>query len=269
MQKNVFDFVSSKRFLVEWLQSQPGGGRGKRTELAQAMKCKLSYVSRILNGDAQLSVEQGEVLGRYFGFSKEEAEFFVLLVLKDRAGSENLRQLFSSQIVREQAKRKVLRDRIGVSEGMSELDRARYYSTWQYTAVHFLLTIPEFQTRAEITKRLNLKPKKVADILEFLVSAGLAVQEGDRFRTTKMKIHLGNDSPEIVKHHTHWRTRAAVACENESPEDLHYSSVVTLAKEDIGKIRELLVQSIERFREKIDPSPEEELCAICLDWFRV
>lgn len=268
MKTSIHDFDHYKEFLGEWLLSLPGKGRGKRTELAEAMRCKLAYVSQVLNGEAQLSLEQGEALARYLAFSRDETEFLLFLVQKERAGTENLRKIFQSLIERERAKRKVLKDRIGVSEGMSELDRARYYSAWHYTAIHILLTIPQFQGRVEIAKRLRLSQKKVSDALDFLVKAGLAVQEGDRFLATKMKIHLGNDSPEIMKHHTNWRTRAAIACEDEEPNSLHYSSVVSLAKGDIGKIKELIVRLIEDFRAKIDPSKEEELFAFCVDWFK-
>ncbi|MGZ3694025.1 MAG: TIGR02147 family protein [Bdellovibrionota bacterium] len=268
MKTAIHEYSDYKQFLGDWLRSMPSKGRGKRTELAEAMRCKLAYVSQVLNGDAQLSLEQGEALARYFAFSRDETEFLLFLVQKERAGTENLRQVFESLIDREREKRKVLKDRIGVGEGMSELDRARYYSAWHYTAIHILLTIPQFQTRAEIAKRLRLAQKKVADSLDFLVKAGLATQEGDRFLVTRMKIHLGNDSPEIIKHHSNWRMRATIACEDETPESLHYSSVVSLAKNDISKIKEVIVSMIEEFRAKIDPSKEEELFAFCVDWFR-
>jgi uncharacterized protein (TIGR02147 family) len=269
MQKSIFDFNDYKDFLREWLKSLPGRGRGKRTELASAMNCKLAYVSQILNGDAQLSLEQAEILARYWGFSKDETEFLFLLVQLGRAGTENLRRFFLTHVEQTRAKRAVLKERFGVAEGMSELDRARYYSAWYFTAAHFLLTIPHFRSRAEISRRLDLEPQKVAEILDFLVKAGLAIQEGDRFLPTKMTIHLGNDSPEIIKHHANWRTRAIIASESETAADLHYSSVMSLSKSDAKKIRELIVQQIEQVREKVLPSPEEELYSFCLDWFTV
>lgn len=268
MKKTVFEFSDYKRFLLDWLEGQPGAGRGKRTELAAVARCKLAYVSQVLNHRADFSLEQAEAIGRHLGLSPDELEHFLLLLQKDRAGTAPLREMFESQIKRTVEKRKILKDRIGVSEGMSELDRARYYSAWYYTAAHILLTIPQYQARSAVDARLGLGAKKTAQILDFLVKAGLASQEGDHFRATKAKIHLGGDSPEILKHHTNWRNRAVLAAEKEIPEALHYSSVVSIAKRDVVKIREVILQMIEKFRAEVDPSKEEELFAFCVDWFR-
>lgn len=267
MNKSIFECESYKSYVNDWLDQQ--SGRGQRSALATALKVQPAFVTQVLKGESNFSLEHTEVLNRYLGHGEAEAEFLYLLVQWERAGSENLRAYFHKSIEAIRAKRRVLKERLQIKEGMSELDRTRYYSAWYFTATHILLTIPAFQTRAAVGKKLNLSPAKTAEILDFLVATGLVEQTGDRYTVTNARIHLGNDSPELLKHHTNWRMRGVLALEHEQAQHLHYSSVVSLSHEDVTEIRETLVKAIEHVKARVRPSKEEELYAFCLDWFGV
>ncbi len=144
-----------------------------------------------------------------------------------------------------------------------------FYSSWIYGAIHVMLTIPEFQTKEAIAKYLNLSLKKTAEILEFLVSIGLAKQSvSGRFEIGEARIHLGSDSPLISKFHTNWRMQAIRSLEKEDlKEDLHYSSAVTLSEEDFLKIKSLLVKHIEEIKAIIRDSSAEGVHCFSIDLF--
>lgn len=51
--------------------------------------------------------------------------------------------------------------------------------------------------------------------------------------------------------------------------ELHYSSVISLAEGDVPKVREKLVKAIEEVREVVRPSNDETLFCYNLDLFKV
>lgn len=269
MTKSIFDFSDYKIYLREVIRRQPKGGRGFKAKLSAGMACQSAYLSRVLNGNADLSLEQAQRANAVLGHTKEESKFFLLLLLYNKAGTQELKQEFYEQMEQIIQQRLILKNRFNVKKSISREDQVTYYSAWYYTAAHFLLTVPEFQTRDAIAVRLGLPLKKVSSILDFLVSIGIATQEGHRFKTSAMRIHLENDSPMISKHHTNWRMKAIQSTERETPDELHYSAVITIAKKDALKIKSALVKAIESVRELVKESNEEELFCYTVDFFKV
>ncbi|HLE01689.1 MAG TPA: DUF4423 domain-containing protein [Bdellovibrionota bacterium] len=117
---------------------------------------------------------------------------------------------------------------------------------------------------------MKLSIPQIQGILDLLVRCGLAVQEEGRYRTGTVSIHLGEGSPMLSKHHTNWRMRAIHDLDNGRPEGhLHYSSVVSIAREDVPKAREILLGAIEEIRRVVKDSKENSVYAYCLDLFEV
>lgn len=256
------------RKYIEWqLKSGTLPGRGSRTRLAEGAGCQIAYVSQVLRGDYDFSLEQGERINRFFGHSPEESHFFMLLLLRARAGSEDLRRYFDAQIHEALEKRLVLKHRLKVSNDLSPENQTIYYSRWYYAAIHICLTIPGMGTKPAIAKRLRLPIKIVNQALGFLVSAGLATTKGEEYQPGNVRIHLGNNSPNVIKHHTNWRMRAVEALDREEDRSLHYSSVVSLSTADLLKIKARLIAEIEKTKAIIRDSPGEELCGFSLDLF--
>ncbi len=136
-----------------------------------------------------------------------------------------------------------------------------------YAAVHARLMIPPHQTKGSIARALKISPQKVSRILEFLVEKGLAKQEGDHYSVGSLHIHLGNDSAMIVKHHLNWRLQAMQSIEDEQEENLHYSSVLCISKEDAKILKNMCADFLASTRKIIEPSKEEELFSLCMDFF--
>jgi len=73
----------------------------------------------------------------------------------------------------------------------------------------------------------------------------------------------------ISKHHTNWRMQAIQSFEKENESDLHYSSVITIAEDDIPRVREALIKAVEKVREIVRPSQDEAVLCYALDLFKV
>jgi uncharacterized protein (TIGR02147 family) len=272
MNGEIFEYDSYKKYLNEWLDDPSlGGGRGSRTRLSKAIGCQTAYAAQVLKGAAHFSLEQAEAINDFLGHSDEQGNFLLLLIQRERAGSKNLRVRFDRQIKSIRENRLLLMNRLRVSQPLGQKDQVIYYSSWYYAAIHALASIPGFQTPLEISKYLQMDPKKTQEAIEFLVGSGLLAYDPktQKLGVGRESIHLGVDSPLISKHHINWRLQAIRALERSGPDNLHYSSVISISNEDAQTIREVLVKAIERIKPMVKKSKEEVLKSFSLDFFGI
>ncbi len=264
---SAFDYEDYKAYV----RAQAGGKgqrRGIKLALARALRCQPTYISQVLNGAAHLSLEQAETLAGFFEQTDEEKQFFLLMVLRDRAGTSSLRAYFQKQLDAVQAQRLLVTQRLGKHEHLSEEQKSRYYSSWLYAAVHIALTIPSLRTPEALSGYFRISRKKISEVLAFLEQAGLARRAGEAYEVGARIVRLGNDSHQIIKHHSHWRNQAIEALEREEITDLHYSGVVSLSRMDALRIKDLLLEQLRGHLKTIrDSSPEEELYCYLVDFF--
>lgn len=267
---NLFNYEKDYRdYIRDQLKKGSEEVRGSRNALALAIGVQGAFVSQVLGLHAHFNLEHGEKINHFFGHTEEESHYFLLLIQRTRAGTKTLEKYFDQQLAQIREARLVLKNRFKVGDVLSRDNHITYYSAWYYGAIRVLLTIPEFQTKEHIAKRLPLPLAKVTEVLEFLVSRGLARQEEDRYFPTEKRMHLGNDSALISKHHTNWRMKSIVSLEHERKQDLHYSSVVSMSHADRDRVREILVECLERIRGIVRDSPEEEIFSLNCDLFEV
>lgn len=266
--KSVFDFSSYKIYLRA-LCGQKGTRSGLKSAIAVEARCSTTYVSHVLNGAQNFSLEQAERLNRLLKHSHEESHYFLLLVHRERAGTVSLREYYDRQIQEVQQSRRNIQRRLGKDEPLSGEDLSRYYSSWMYGAIHVALSIPRLQTASDLAKKLQIAEAKVRQILEFLTITGLARNNNGRFTIGPTHIHLGNKSVSIGKHHTNWRMRAIDSLNYETTQDLHYSAAVTLSQQDVEKIRDYLLGVIQAAADTIEKSKEEKIYCLAMDFFNL
>jgi uncharacterized protein (TIGR02147 family) len=244
-----------------------GERKGMKTTLAKVLCCQPTYISQVLNGNAHLSLEQAEGANKFFGHTKDECHYFLLLLQKERAGTITLKKYFEEQIQDLALQRMKIEKRLGKNNTLDVAQKSVYYSSWHYAAIHMAITIPTLRTRESIANYLHIPLKRVNVVLEFLLSSGLARHTASGFQANLSEILLGNDSDLIYKHHTNWRNQAIESLEREDVFDLHYSAVVSISSADRAKIKDILLEVIQKNLELIRDSKEEDLYSICIDFF--
>jgi hypothetical protein len=95
----------------------------------------------------------------------------------------------------------------------------------------------------------------------------LEKNENGEYSTGHSKIRLGNDSHNILKHHTNWRNQAIDSLDRETPFDLHYSAVLSISAADKVRIKDMILEALKSQLAAADASPEEELYSYCIDFF--
>jgi len=270
---SVFDFLDYRLYLQRAIRAAPKKGRGMKGALAVAAGCQGAYLSRVLVDKADLSLEQADAMSVYLGHSPPESRYFLFCVQYARAGTARLRAHFRNELEEIRQKRTVLKERFQIKTLLSGEDQAIYYSSWLYAATHMAASTTSYGTKEALSHHLGLSVSRVSEILEFLLARGLLVFENGRFRLGAARIHLGSDSPFISKHHMNWRVQSLRSLDREGRsqqnEDLHYTSIVSLGREDHKKLKAMLLKAIDEFNALVEPSPEEEVHCLALDFFKI
>ena len=268
MNVQIHNYLNYKNFMVDWIDSQPHKGRGQKSRLAEQLGCRPSYLSQILRGEMELSAEQSVKAARFIGLNQRESRFFRLLTDHSRAGSEDLRAQLQAEIDEARALLSDHGHRVGATRKLEEDAQSKYYSSWQYGAVHMMLTVPWLRTKEAIAKALRLDESRIASILRYLVQCGLAKeQDGGEFDVGDARLHAKPRSDEANRHHSNLRTLALASLQNPDERGLYFSSIISLSKADRLRVRKRLIEVMEQIQIDIEPSPAEEVLVFNIDLF--
>ncbi|MES2802074.1 MAG: TIGR02147 family protein [Bdellovibrionota bacterium] len=266
--KSIYEYKNYVVLMKDLIANQPNKGRGAQSSLAKQLDCQQAYLSKVLSGNAHLNADQGYGACRYFGLNSVETDYFVTLLLLNRSYKTEAKSFWQKKldtIMRENHK---LEKRFEKSASITLDDQATYYSDWTYAAIHVLTSIDAFKTEHQISSRLKLDLQRTRKILNFLEKLNLVIKKGENYTIGKNSIHVGNDSSFSANHHRNWRLKA-INNFNSSPEDLHYSSVITIDQADRYKVKEILIKAIEEIRTVVKESKENSIFSYSLDFWEL
>jgi uncharacterized protein (TIGR02147 family) len=264
---SLFEFSDYKKYLIAWIEQAPNSGRGLRKTLADAIGCQTPFITHVLSGDYDFSLEQAEACGRWMNLAEEEIEFLLLLVMKKRAATKPLEKLISKQIAGKREKHSKLKTRLQIQESLSREDQLIYYSNWIYQLVHMAVMMPACQTVEGLCTTLRQPPPTILSAIDFLQSRGLIAKTGKAFKVVRPMLHLEVDSPLLKQHLTNWRLKALDKPMGTSSEDLHYTGVMSLSQDDYEWLRERLSGLLEEAVQRLKDSKDEKLACLNFDWF--
>jgi len=264
---SVFNHTDYRDLVLELLEKK---GRGSKVKLAAALNCQPGHVSQVLNKNkVHFSPENIIKISNFLKLPLDQEEYLLNLFYKERAGSKELREYHEVKMRKMQSENltfaKQLKRR---NTELDEVSISTYYSHWSYCCIHMLVSIPEFNTVDNIARKLNLSKSMVTKVLNFLVDKELISKNQEKHSVGEARIHLKKDSPLIKCHHQNFRVKAINSLEAENDFDLHYSSVMTLSKDDILKIRNLILEFISKKDVILLPSLNEDIICMNLDLFK-
>jgi uncharacterized protein (TIGR02147 family) len=243
--------------------------RGAIMKLASALQCHPTFIAQVLNEKSNLSLEQGQALSEYFQFSKQEQEYFFLLLQKERAGTQALKRYFQDQLQRILEEKRDLRPKLTTERPSLGAFEVEYFSNWIYQTVHGLTQIPKFQTVQTLSKFLNLNSEELKFILSRLALMNLVTNEKNLWKCTKNSLHLPKDSPFIRNLHSTWKTKIITDLQSQlKKEGTQFSGIIAVSEKDYQKIRDLLVKTLESIRNITETSVAENLYLLSLDCYK-
>lgn len=263
---SVFEYESYKKFVNSWVSEQPKAGYGVFSRMAEHLTTNSVTISQIFKGERDLSLEQAAKLCQFLGLGTLESDFFLLLVQRHRAGSDDLKRIFTRQLDELRLRGQAIKNRIA-HEQLSDQDKAIFYSSWYFIATWLAATLPEYSSMQTLARHFNVPENTLSDVMGFLLSKGLLVRKNGRIEFGTNVIHVPHDSPFVVKHHMNWRMKAIQAMDQRKETNLHYSSPMLMSNDVRKKMREELVQFIQRQTKKVADSKSESLVCLNIDFF--
>ncbi len=244
--------------------------RGVIKKLADSLRCHPTFIAQVLNERADFSPEQGFELCRHFLFSSEEQEFFLTLLMRDRAGTVALKGHYQQRLNQILEAKRDLKPRTQVEEGRSGSFEAEYFGNWIYQAVHALTQIQRFQSAAGISKALGLSVGEVRAVLKRLETMGLVEGGKSSWKSTLNSLHLSKDSHFIRNLHSTWKVKMLADLQNRTAiEGTKYSGLITVTEKDYHKVRDVLVKAISDVRKIVEASASEGAYIVSLDCYKI
>ncbi len=269
MDLRLIESTNYKEFILRLEAEDPRYQRGFRSRLAEHVGCQNAFVSQVLGGRLNFSLEQALLVAEFFGFSEKERKYFLLLVEHERAGTAKLKEYFNEQLASLRQEGLDLQGRIGTDTVLSFEDQAEYYSRPLYSLIHMWITIPGHRTVPALVKALREPESVVRPGVDFLLRTGILVQKGGELTPGKTVMHLGRNSPLIINLHANWRNEAIRSLRSGANTNLHYSTLSSLSHEDFERLQAQMVELINSYVEKVKASPEETVACFTMDFFKV
>ena len=215
-----------------------------------------------------MSFEHAALVCDHFGLTQLETRYFLLLVQRDRAGNERLKEILDNQLAEIKTDSQTLQKVIPSGKKLTFEQKATFYSHWVYSAIRVLSSVPDFQTPEALATRLSLNSRDLGERLGFLLEAGLCIQDRGKIKPGPKYTHLENRSPLIARHHGNWRLKAMERHPLMTDGELSYTSPMSLSESDAQRVRALLVALVKEVNKIRDPSPCEATYYLNVDWLR-
>ena len=261
---NIFSYLDYKSYITD-LISVNAATRGYQSRLAKGAGCQRSYLSQVINGNLNLTLEQACGLTNFWELNEFESEYFLDLVSLGKAGTPSLKKRLTSRLEKTKIQAENLSNRIK-SNQLEIAARQLYYSAWYWSAIHIALSIPEMNRSQKIADYLGLSGDLVNEVLAGLQDIGLAKNEMGTWQLILGSMHLPKDSPLITMHHNNWRQRAMLKMQP-SDYQCNFSSAFTMSTQDYELLKKMVLDFIERMSQLVRESPPVELYCMNLDLF--
>lgn len=263
----IYEYTDYQKFLNDWLGSQPKRGRGLPRQWAAKLSLHSTFVSQVLLGKKHLSFDHGAELCELLGLSEAEEDYFTLLLMHKKAGTEKLRKKLERRISEEQKKSQVLRDRLKIKYEMTADVQSLFYSTWLYSAIRNLSALPRLHAVELIAEHLKMPRSVVQEAVEFLLSHGLCVMEKGKLQPGPRRTHVSATSPFVLQHHKNWRLKGFHEMSLRQEGDRFFTFPFSASKADNKKIFSRIIEFIEEIHDIVGPSDSESARCLNIDYF--
>ncbi|MGZ3770485.1 MAG: TIGR02147 family protein [Bdellovibrio sp.] len=265
--RSVYEFNSYKKIMSLFLTGE--GKRGQLSRASELLKCQPSFLSRAMSTEIHITPDQAFMLTQFWQLDDSESEYFQCLVEFERASEPKFKEHIQKKIIELKKAHESLQNRTKKSDFNLNEQQAIYFSSWVWSAIHFLVSIPEFQNVHQISSRLGLNESTTKYYLDQLSHFGLIKKNGKKWEYSTGQFHLPKSSPFVSLHHQNWRSRAVIDSQNPLADGLHYTSVLTLSKEDFQRLKELLLKFVSESEAIARPSDPQEIATLAFDLFKI
>ena len=266
---SIFECLDYRQWFKIWLKKQPKGGHGELSKIARHLNVNSTLISQVLSKKRDFSLEQGYSLCRYFSFNELETRFFIALLQIQRAGDFELKKYFEKELAAITKEAGQIKNRVFADTEINDTDKSFLVSTWKPAAILVFTGKEGGVTKDEICDQLGISKDTVDEITERLVDIGLAEQAAGTFKTGFKRLHIPKGSSFLLRHYSNWRLKAIAESDNIDDDEVMYTSVSSISKQDIPRLKKKILDVIADYAKSVSDSPAEQVVCFNLDFFKV
>lgn len=239
----------------------------RKSELAQSMGCQAAFVSRVLAGQAHLSLDQLHAAAGFFGLSNKETDYWILLNLENRAVDRQLKSFFLEKLKNLRSEMNLLSEKLKIDKNQAAKNELMYYRSWLPSTLHMFSRTPMGSNIKKLAAKLNLPEKSLAPHIEQLEKLGLVTQKMNSLECQVSHMHLDATNPLVFQQHQNWRIKTLDKLNRLDDSGVHYSSVISCSEKDLGKIQDIFVDAIKKVRSLVKDSKDETVAHYSIDFY--
>ena len=251
------------------MEKLPKKGWGELNRWSKHIGVHPSLLSQVLSGTKDLNLEQAQALAELLGLMPIEADYFLLLVQWERAGTQKLKKYFKNKMDEIVKSALEISQQVRQDRSLSEEEKSIFYSHWLYAAIWLRSSLKDGCTVDNVSSFFGISSERSNEILNFLLETQLCVRKDGACFMGPQSIHLSRQSPHITKHHTNWRLRAIENSDRITEEEVMYSAPMSLSKADVGKVRNLILELIRQATDIAIASEAEKVICMNVDLFEL
>lgn len=265
---DIFNYTEYKAYLHDSIRQMPKKGHGQARRLAEHLHINSVAVSQVLSGERHFSQEQALQVAEFFGLDALSTDYFVNLVLHERAGTEQLKLYLRHKLEQLKSEARSIKNYLVESKELTESAKSTFYSHWYYSGIRLLSSIEGYNDIESIARYFSLPRAKVAQAISFLVANGLCVESHGKIQMGVTSTHADASTIYSFSHRKNWRIQGLDKMSNAKETDLFFTGPFSLSNDDIIEIRNQLVKLLADISKRVAKSPCESLACLNIDWFQ-
>lgn len=259
----IYNHEDFRGYLDERLASEDFG-RGSRLKLASFIGCQPSFISQVMSGKNELSLEHAHRINHFLNHSTEESQYFLLMVMLARAGTFELQKFLREQISAQRAQQMQIHKVVAKHELKGD-DILHYYSNWLCVSIHMLATIPKYRDPRAMQDKLGASDQEFKETLNFLTRTGLIEIHQGKIEVGEAHVHLKKTSPYAQSASVLTRLKILEKLSLKDPRSVNFSSNFTISKSSYEALRKRILDFVVTLDEHIQEDDPEEFCTLVLD----
>jgi uncharacterized protein (TIGR02147 family) len=263
---DIYKYPNYKNFLSSLIKKGP---RGFQSALAQGIGCQASYLIQVLNDKGDLTEEQALRLTQFLKLDDDRAEYFFLLVCHARSQTKELKEYYLRKLHENKNNNENIKNRVPKNEELNLEKAVFYFSNWDVSVVHLATSVEELQTPSALATRFKIPPKRIEEILKFLIENEMVTSMKGRYCFKGSSLYLPKDSVLNLVNQLNSRALAEKSLRSGDIDSLHFSSKFVIAKKDFEELKKNVRDFIEQEHKKIPDSKCEDVYSLVIDVFRV
>jgi uncharacterized protein (TIGR02147 family) len=275
MVMNIYEYDNYKTFIRDWVENKKALGlKVSFQSLSEKAGVQKAYLSRVLNGDADLNLDQGFLVCEELGLATEEEQYFLLLIEISRSSLKRRRLKLIEK--RDELKSFYFKTENHLDGGKLKSFVAKepdtkaienYHLNPYHQLVHMALTIDKFRSKPEELRiALSLSEQEFSEIISFLESIGFIMVKGNEVFVVDSGVHLSRSSSQFWPWYqqmmalVHHRGRT-----QNSTDNLNFTVTFSADSETFSSMKSDVLKLLEKFQKRVQKAPEKELYQMSFD----